>query len=342
MAGVAGVVVKRVAHVLRRSHGGIRRHVKTIATQPPDGWITAGVWGPPGLAGYFTGLDFHPTSLSDVMRHPPQADVIHAHGVTAGLVALRRRRPPVVVSLHVVIGGSGRTARSRTARGLARVIAARADAVVAVSRGAAAGVRDAEVIAPVFDPLPPARRSTDEVRRELGASPNDVVAVNVSRLEEGKGGELFVNAVEAAGCVGWLVGDGAERARLEALATGSRVKVLGYRDDVSDVLRGADVFATPSSSESYGIAVAEAIDAGLPVVAFRTGAIEELVGRAGIVVDPGDADAFVSALRTLTTDREMRDACAAAARAAMRPDSSSLIAAVGKVYDRVASTKARV
>src|SRR5688572_5221122 len=150
-----GRPVKRVAHLLWRSQGGIRRHVRTIASQPPAGWTTAGVWGPRELETYFDGLHFHAMSRADIIRRPPDADVIHAHGVTAGLVALRGRRPPVVVSLHVVVGGSGRTARSRTARMLAQLVAARADAVVAVSSEAAKAFPDATVIAPAFDALPP-------------------------------------------------------------------------------------------------------------------------------------------------------------------------------------------
>ncbi len=338
--GFPGRHVKRVAHLLWRSQGGIRRHVKTLAQHPPCGWTTAGIWGPPELAEYFASLDFHP------MRVPgtgdlDAVDVVHAHGVTAGLVGVRRRRPPVVLSLHVVVGGSGRTARSTSARVAARLIASRADAVVAVSEAAARGFPRARVIAPVFDPLPRPSRDRGSVRRDLGASVDDTVVVTVSRLEATKRLDLFVTAIEAAGCTGWIVGDGPDRVRLEALARGSRTQLLGYRDDVSDLLAAADVFALPSVSESYGIAVAEAVAAGLPVVATRTGAIDEIVGASGIIVSAGDDEAFVAAVRALANDQAERQRRASLARERARPDRSALVGALGQVYDDVLRSKAR-
>jgi len=70
---------------------------------------------------------------------------------------------------------------------------------------------------------------------------------------------------------------------------------------------GADVFALATQFETYGMAVAEALAHGVPVVSTRTGAIEELVGtQAGIVVEPGDDSAFGAALDTVIGDSEFR------------------------------------
>jgi glycosyltransferase involved in cell wall biosynthesis len=325
---------KKVAHVLWRSAGGIRRHVRTVAATPPSGFETAGVWGPADLAGYFDGIPFTAITRSDLLRPPADVDVIHAHGMTAGICALARRRPPVVVSLHVVVGKSGRT-RSSAASLLARRIVRRADAVIAVSVEAAEGFGNARVIAPAFEALPTPSRNGRAIRADLGAAPEDVVTLTVARLEDTKRLDLFINAIEAAGGVGWIVGDGPERERLEALAVGSRTKLLGYRDDVSDLLAASDVFALPSVSESYGIAVAEAIAAGIPVVATSTGAIGELVGSGGILVPPDDEDAFVEAVRSLVGDDQLRARRARAARDVVLPDASSLIAQLGAVYDEV-------
>lgn len=325
---------RRVAHVLWRSRGGIRRHVRTVAARPPCGWQTASIIGPPDLAGYFSGLPFAPISRPGLLRPPTDVDLIHVHGVTAGICALAPARPPVVLTVHTVLGGSGLTRRSPAAF-LARAVARRAEAIIAVSAEAAEGYPRARIIAPAFDELPAPRRSRDDVRGELGASRDDVVAIVVSRLEDTKRLDVFIAAVEAAGCVGWLVGDGPQREHLQALARGSRTTLLGQRDDVAELLAAADLFALPSQSESYGIAIAEAIAAGLPVVGTSTGAVDELVANAGVLVPVDDADGFLAAVVSLAQDDELRAQRARAARAVVGPDAASLISQLGAVYDEV-------
>lgn len=331
--------MKRVAHVLWRSAGGIRRHVRTVASSPPESWETAGVFAPADLAPYFDGLPFRAIERAALRRPPPEmrdADLIHAHGVTAGTVAYARGRPPVILSLHVVVGGSGRTGSSRIAAMLAKRIARRADGLVAVSAETAEGFAGARIIAPAYDARPVPTRDRRTVRAELGIATDDVVVITVARLDASKRIDLFIAAVEAAGARGLVVGDGPERERLDALAVGSRTTLLGYREDVEDLLAAADLFALPSSSESYGIAVGEAIAAGLPVVATSTGAIGELVGAGGIVVPPGDDDAFAGAVASLVADEQHRARRARAAAATVLPDASSLIAELGAYYDEIA------
>jgi glycosyltransferase involved in cell wall biosynthesis len=164
-----------------------------------------------------------------------------------------------------------------------------------------------------------------------------VVAVTIARLHPDKNLDLFVRAVRESGAVGWLVGDGPERERLAGLASGSRVRMLGYRADVSDLLGAADVFCLTSQSEGYGIAVVEALTAGLPVVATRTGAIPSLVADAGVLVDPGDADAYCRALASVVSDESHRTAlrASAAERLSSMPDPRDLAEELGEVYRSV-------
>jgi glycosyltransferase involved in cell wall biosynthesis len=83
--------------------------------------------------------------------------------------------------------------------------------------------------------------------------------------------------------------------------------------------RGADVFVQPSWFEGYGMALADALAYGLPVVATQTGAALRNVGPdAGRIVPPGDICALARALRALLADTHVRAGCAAAARAAAR------------------------
>jgi glycosyltransferase involved in cell wall biosynthesis len=102
-----------------------------------------------------------------------------------------------------------------------------------------------------------------------------------------------------------VAGDGPERAALEALAAGSRlrgrVEFLGFRADVPALLAGADAFVLPSAMEQQPLVLIEALGAGKPVVATDVGGVAEMVTGAGIVVPPGDAAALARALEQLTT-----------------------------------------
>jgi glycosyltransferase involved in cell wall biosynthesis len=326
--------MKSVAHVIASSEGGIRRHVRFLAHHPPEEYRCVGIWGPAALAGYFTGIPYHPTSRSSSLRSP-SADVVHAHGLRAGMVAWAVRRPPVVLTVHTDIRTQGRTARSGIARALARATARRSEAVVAPSRAAARHFPQARVVAPATERLGPARRSRQEVRAELGTPGERTVVVTVARLHRDKGLETLVEAVRSSPAEGWICGDGPLRAELERRTAGTSVRILGYRDDVADLLGAADVFALPSVGESYGIAVAEAISAGLPVVVSRAGAMDEIAGEAGILVQPGDARGFAEAVSRLVSDPDLRRELGTRAAQRELPDPETLAAELGEVYERV-------
>jgi glycosyltransferase involved in cell wall biosynthesis len=79
----------------------------------------------------------------------------------------------------------------------------------------------------------------------------------------------------------------------------------------------ADVFVLPSYYEGYGMALAEALSHGLPVVSSNAGAIPTTVpADAGVLVPPGDAAALADALRRVLTDDALRSSLTAAARTA--------------------------
>ncbi len=108
-----------------------------------------------------------------------------------------------------------------------------------------------------------------------------------------------------------LVGDGYLRPRLEAMVRDSmvgRVAVLGAREDVSALLRAADVFVLASRWEGLPLAVLEAMMSGLPVVATAVGGVAEAVvdGETGFLVSPQDPDALSSALGQLLDDPALR------------------------------------
>jgi glycosyltransferase involved in cell wall biosynthesis len=308
--------------------------VRYVALNPPPGFETAGVWGPPDLEAYFAGVPFH-AARRPALSSPPSADVAHVHGLSSVAMALRPGRGPVVLTVHTDIETQGRTAGSRVLRTLARILASRADAVIAVSDRVGRSFPRAHVIAPVSERLPPPTMGRDEMRASLGTDPGRVVVVTVARLHPDKAPDTFVRAVATSGAEGWICGDGPLRSSLEAMVAGTSVRLLGYRDDVSNVLGAADVFALPSAGEAYGIAVQEALGAGLPVVATDAGAMREIVGDAGIVVTAGAQAAFSDAVVRLVSDTSLRRELVVRARDRVLPSPDELVAALGKVYEKV-------
>ena len=135
-----------------------------------------------------------------------------------------------------------------------------------------------------------------------------------------------------------------ERARYAALyrAAGleDRVRFTGplYGADKLAALRRADLFVLPSRAESFGIANLEAMAAGLPVVATRTGAIPEVVsdGVQGLLCEPGDAAGLAAALGRLLVDAELRHRLGRAARLrALDFDWQSVAERLGSLYRSV-------
>lgn len=85
---------------------------------------------------------------------------------------------------------------------------------------------------------------------------------------------------------------------------GDRVRFLGHRDDVAEILAAADLFVFPSISEGLGGAVIEAMALGLPVVASDIPALREVVedGRTGTLVEPQNPDALAFAIAGLLNE----------------------------------------
>lgn len=110
-----------------------------------------------------------------------------------------------------------------------------------------------------------------------------------------------------------LVGEGAERERLQALTRQldleDLVEFWGFREDADSVTYQFDIFCLVSESEGLSSAILAAMAAGLPIVASRVGGNPELVesGVNGFLVPAGDAEALAAALRQLLESRELRE-----------------------------------
>ncbi len=106
------------------------------------------------------------------------------------------------------------------------------------------------------------------------------------------------------------------RARVAERNLGERVTLLGYveRAELDALYASATCALVPSRYEGFGYAVAEALCAGLPVIAARTSSLIEVAGDDAPLLDPDDAGGWVDALRALLADRDAAERRAAGAR----------------------------
>jgi glycosyltransferase involved in cell wall biosynthesis len=117
-----------------------------------------------------------------------------------------------------------------------------------------------------------------------------------------------------------FVGDGAERAGLQALAAesgvGEHIHFLGSRDDVPELLASCDSFVLPSLWEGLPMALIEAMASGLPVIATEVSGTRQVMlhGETGLLVPPGDAAALAGAMGALLSEPATAQAMGAAAR----------------------------
>ncbi|SMD20979.1 glycosyltransferase [Lentzea albidocapillata] len=225
-------------------------------------------------------------------------DVVVAHNVSASLVArIASPRRPVVTVFHGVAEAD--------VPGAVKVLRRVSTVVVTVAAAASARLRDAGlgsvVVIPnaVFPSAPTTDRAT--VRARLGTPLDVPVALCPARLEPQKRHDVLLDAWSQVpgDCELWLAGDGSLRAELEARAPG-RVRFLGTRTDVRDLLEAADVTVLTSDWEGMPIALLESLAAGRPVVASDVDGVREVLsGGGGVLVPRRSPGQTAKALRGL-------------------------------------------
>ncbi|HXM56407.1 MAG TPA: glycosyltransferase family 4 protein, partial [Candidatus Dormibacteraeota bacterium] len=279
----------------RPGFGEPERTIETLTGQ----WLEAGheVWTwLPGATSDGPPADL-PGVVCDAYPREVRPDVVVVHGglhgaASAGLCE-RMTGAPVVEIVH----------RRRPAL-------AGASAHVAVSRAVAAvqkAVRCA-VVPPGVRVRPP-QSTRAGVRSTLGIGRDDVVVVRHAEIETDKGWHWTMQVmlrVWASGLDAWLLvaggGSGPAAAVLRAWAAGQPRVLLESGDRRWDLLAAADLALETSPAEGFGLAVAEAGAAGLPVVAFGTPGVAETLGRGYPTVRLGDAAGAAEALVRLAGD----------------------------------------
>lgn len=159
--------------------------------------------------------------------------------------------------------------------------------------------------------IPTFERATPGSRSSEGISDDSCVLLYVASLQPRKDHINLLRAmkhISEADLI--LVGDGELRAQLEDLANtlgiSQRVHFLGRRKDVAQLLKLADIYVHPPAVEGFGIAVAEAMAAGRPIVATNVPGLADVVGDAGILVPPGDPATLAKEIRHLMESPDRR------------------------------------
>lgn len=283
-----------------------------------------------------------------------QPAVFHAHlcsplACKDGLFAAVLARIPAVIATAQLFG---ELPLSYFAYGQQRFLAAGVDRYIAVSHEVARRlhqvfnipVRKINVVHNAI-PLPtidaPANTA---LRRTLRRGTDRAIVLITARLDKQKGHHYLLRAASLIPeAVFVLVGDGPERASLEAQARAldlsDRVTFLGYRDDVCDLLTTCDLFVLPSLFEGLPLSVLEAMAAGKPVVATAIGGTDEAIaqGHTGLLVPPGDPVALAAAIRTVLSNPKLARRLAAAAKARVHEHFSAdaMIQKVTNIYEEI-------
>lgn len=273
-----------------------------------------------------------PNAIAERLRRD-RPDLLHLHGSRSGffgsIAARRARIAPVIYTAHMFsfrrvlpppFPWLFERLEASTCSACDRVVCvSRSDRDEAARRGLSPGRL---VVIPNGIDL--GRFQALEDRREaLGLEPTAPVVGMIGRLVPQKDPLAFVAMARRVGerlpgARFLVVGDGPLRSELEHRATGlaDRLRFLGVRDDVPELLATLDVVVFPSLWEAQGIGLIEAMAAGRAIVATHLPAHAEAIeeGLSGLLVPRRDSAAMADAVAALLTDPERRSRLGAAAR----------------------------
>ncbi len=184
----------------------------------------------------------------------------------------------------------------------------------------------------------------ERFRRANGVNGGPVIGA-VARLSPVKGLDLLLKAAPALlkefpDLQLLLVGDGPAREELVRLAyqlkIADRVAICPSVEDTRVPLALLQAFAAPAWEEGFGLAIVEAMAAGVPVVASNAGGPGEIIeqGKSGLLIQPGDTAALEEGLRSLLKDPAARERMARAAQARVKErfDLDRVVTQVEEVY----------
>ena len=269
-----------------------------------------------------------------------KADIVHAHDARAHSIArlalLGKRKTRLVVTRRVTF--TPKQVRLKYRHGI--------DAFIAISNAVRAVMVKAGVpadrIEVVYSGLPtPVVKRPRNWRRERGWPSTTVVCGIVGAMTQEKGLDLI------GGIARRLPGEVFRRTRLVLLGGkgkgGTSVSGVegfdaGFVEEIHDAMAGLDVLWHPAKSEGLGTAVIDAMALGIPPIAFAVGGLPEVIedGKSGLLIPPGDVQAFMRGAAELITDDALRAKLGDGARLRAKEFSvERMIERTAEVYHRV-------
>jgi glycosyltransferase involved in cell wall biosynthesis len=164
------------------------------------------------------------------------------------------------------------------------------------------------------------KKHRQEIRQKLNIKPETAVVLFVGIMVQRKGIDKIIRIADELrkwDVVFLLVGDGPERKKyqdeVEEMALRSKVRFLGFRQDVPKLYQASDIFLLPAEGEGLPGVVMEAMASGLPVVASNIPCIPDLIDNkeSGLLCDKDNVEEFTQAVKLLMRDQPKAKALAA-------------------------------
>jgi glycosyltransferase involved in cell wall biosynthesis len=317
------------AQTLLLSRGLKERGHQCLVAAPPDSALANRAREAGVSVGTFSSRgEFDPSGILAIARlsrqfHPELIHYHTSHAVTLGsLASFISGRIPAVASRRVSFP------LSRNPLAVWKYTQ-RVDRIIAVSEGirkhlVSSGIPQERtaVIHSAID-LDRFRKVPDrqDIRRRMGYDPGEFVVGTIGHLAEHKGHGVLVEAAAqlSAGhnslrylIVGTGEREKALRRQIGAVNLEKVFRLLGFSEEVADILPALDLFVFPSlSGEGSPAVVKEAMACGLPIVASSISGVVELIhdGLEGLLVPPGDARALSAAILRFASDQSLRIQC---------------------------------
>lgn len=155
-----------------------------------------------------------------------------------------------------------------------------------------------------------------EIRNKLGIPDGKIILMSVGELTKRKNHMVVIDALarlKEYDILYVICGDGPLKAQLRAkaeeLGVRDRVKLLGFRKDIAELHKAADIFVFPSLQEGLPVAVMEAMASGLPIVASKIRGNEDLISnnQGGYLVNPTDSEQVAKAIEKMIQNTKKRE-----------------------------------
>jgi glycosyltransferase involved in cell wall biosynthesis len=157
--------------------------------------------------------------------------------------------------------------------------------------------------------------SGEEKRAQLGFTSSDILVLSVGELQKRKNHEVIIKAIAKINnpnikyiiCCQGVLEEYLSKLS-ESLNLQNQVSLLGYRQDIPEIMNACDIFAHPSVREGLGLASLEAMAVGLPLITSNVQGVPDYIesGITGYMCSPRDVDTFAKNINILVTDETLR------------------------------------